>query len=78
MLYLQARSQLHLGSYALSGIKKFYRACRRSLEVSSLCLKNWGKMLIREKALPVPAEVVNAMVAVAIRRGGVAFAGRTG
>lgn len=60
---------MYLGANALSGLKKFYPSCRRSLEVSAHLLKNWSKTVIRERALPLPAEFTKALAAVAIRQG---------
>ena len=60
---------MYLGANALSGLKKFYPTCRRSLHISSVYLKNWQTNLIRDKALPLPADLAKAMAAAAIRRG---------
>ena len=41
--------------------------------MASLYLKNWQKILVREKALPLPVDLVKAMAAAAIRRGDARF-----
>ena len=44
---------MYLGANALSGLKKFYPTCRRSLHISSVYLKNWQNILIRDQGLAI-------------------------
>ena len=60
---------MYLGTNAMSGLKKLYPSCRKTLEVSSQLLKNWGRTLVRDRAIPLPAQFTRALAAVAIRQG---------
>ena len=68
-----AGAPLYIGANAIVGLKKCYPVCKKSLPVASLYLKNWQKILVREKALPLPVDLVKAMAAAAIRRGDARF-----
>ena len=68
-----AGAPLYIGANAIAGLNFVYPFCKKSLPVASLYLKNWQKILVREKALPLPVDLVKAMAAAAIRRGDARF-----
>ena len=59
---------INFGNDLVSGLKRFYPRCRKHLEVSSSYMRSWNKALHRNRALPLPKDLLLAMVAVALLR----------
>ena len=57
---------MHYAADALSGFKRLLPACKRHLDVSGLYYKNWVKSICRERAWPIPPDLVQGMAAAAL------------
>ena len=57
---------VNFGNDLVSGLKRFMPRCRKHLEISTSFMRNWNKALHRRRALPLPRDMLLAMVAVAL------------
>ena len=60
---------INFGNDLVSGLKRLYPRCRRHLEISSSFMRNWTKALHRNRALPLPKDLLLAMAAAALLKG---------
>ena len=56
----------NFGNDLVSGLKRLYPRCRRHLEISSSFMRSWAKALHRNRALPLPKDLLLAMAAAAL------------
>ena len=57
-----------------SALRRLYPPCRRSLHLAGQYLANWGKELVRKRALPLPQDVCLGMAGAALAQGDPGFA----
>ena len=58
---------VHFANDLISGLKRLYPKCRKSLETASAWARNWTKSLSRTRATPISRELVMGMATVAFR-----------
>ena len=66
-LFLDDRP-MHWAADSLSGFKRLLPSCKRHLNISNLYYKNWTKCLMRERAIPLSANLVQGMAAAAFTK----------
>ena len=52
----------------ISGMKRLFPRCKRKLETATSYMRNWQKATVRVRALPLSADLVCGMAAVAFRK----------
>ena len=56
-------------SDVVCGFKRLYPKCRKSLQISAGCLRNWNKNVSRTQALPLMSDILMSLVVVSPMRG---------
>ena len=59
---------MHWAADSLSGFRRLLPSCKRHLNTCGLYYKNWTKCLMRERAIPLSAELVQGMAAAVVTK----------
>ena len=70
----QDEASFNQAQIVATALRRFYPACRRSLNLTTQYLTNWSKGLTRRRALPLPLNVCMGMAGAACARGDHGFA----